>query len=170
MEDLNPSPGPAAPKQGNILYVVVTMAILLAIAAAAYLHSTSSTKQPGTTTLNVSEPMSAESKTYIGNVAIEKTELTRAENFLHQEVTTLSGEISNLGNRSIQSLALTVEFFDEMNQAVLRETRAIPEVSGAPIEPQGRRPFEIAFEHIPTSWNMQPPAVHVSALQLASNK
>lgn len=104
-------------------------------------------------------------KIEIGNIA-----LSRAENFLHQEVTTLTGEVYNSGTEPVTGLRLTAEFSDEMNQVVLRESRKVlggPELELAPGE---RRAFEISFEHIPDAWNMQAPAMRVSYLQLPSRK
>jgi hypothetical protein len=104
-------------------------------------------------------------KIEVGNIA-----LSRAENFLHQEVTTLNGEVYNSGVEPVLGLSITTEFSDDMNQVVLRETRKVlgnPEVALAPGE---RRAFEIAFEHVPNSWNMRTPALRVSSLQLPARK
>lgn len=104
-------------------------------------------------------------KIEIGNIA-----LSRAENFLHQEVTTLNGEVHNSGAEPVVGLSITTEFSDDMNQVVLRETRKIlgnPEVALAPGE---RRSFEIAFEHVPNSWNMRTPVLRISSLQLPARK
>src|ERR1700741_54078 len=71
-------------------------------------------------------------KIEIGNVA-----LSRAENFLHQEVTTVNGEVHNSGAEPVLGLSITTEFSDDLNQVVLRETRKIlgnPEVALAPGE------------------------------------
>jgi hypothetical protein len=104
-------------------------------------------------------------KIEIGNIA-----MSRAENFLHQEVTTLKGELYNGGSERVLGLVLTTEFSDDMNQIVLRETRKVlgsPEVALSPGE---RRTFEISFEHIPNSWNMQAPTIRIARLQLNPRK
>ncbi len=57
-----------------------------------------------------------------------------------------------------------------MNQIALRESRmALPSAS-PPLGPGERRAFEVSFEHIPPSWNMQLPIVHVSGLLFAPSR
>lgn len=105
---------------------------------------------------------------YAPQIHIENITMSRAENFLNQEVTTLAGEVVNNGDRSLQGLELTVEFSDELRQTVLRESRSV--LDPPPLPPGGRRDFEISFEHVPTSWNMQQPGISVTALRLTSTK
>jgi hypothetical protein len=100
-------------------------------------------------------------KIQIGNIA-----MSRAENFLHQEVTILSGELYNGGTERVLGLTLTTEFSDAMNQIVLRETRNVLARPQTALAPGEHRPFEISFEHIPTSWNMQSPSIRIARLQL----
>jgi hypothetical protein len=107
---------------------------------------------------------------YAKSLRVENIALSRAENFLHQEVTTLNAEIVNGGAQAVTALQLSVEFSDDMNQIVLREARGVLGTPPAALAPGERRPIEIAFEHIPDSWNMQQPAVHVTYLQLARAK
>lgn len=114
--------------------------------------------------------MTPAEREYAKNIEIANLSMSRAENFLHQEVTTLTGEIHNAGTESVSALSLTTEFSDDMHQIVLRETRRVVETPHAALTPGERRTFEISFEHIPISWNMQAPAVTVSRLQLAVKK
>jgi len=114
--------------------------------------------------------MSPAEQQYVENIQIGNITVSRAENFLHQEVTTVSGEVYNGGNESVSGLRLITQFSDDMNQVVLRETR---DVTGAPERPLAageRRAFEISFEHVPSSWNMQQPSVRVSYLHLPGHK
>ena len=105
----------------------------------------------------------AAEREYAPNLHFENVSLSKAENFLHQEVTTLSGEVVNGGQRSIRGIEVTIEFFDNMNQIALRETRSVLS-PGAALAPTERRAFEVSFEHISVSWNEQQPAIRVSGL------
>jgi hypothetical protein len=107
---------------------------------------------------------------YIKKIEISNLAMSRAENFIHQEVTTLNGEIYNSGELPVLALSLTAEFADDMNQIVLRETRPVLLNPRTPLKPGEHRSFEISFEHVPPSWNVQTPAVHVSRLQLPAQK
>ena len=82
----------------------------------------------------------------------------------------LAGGLTNGGNLTLSNVELTVEFSDELGQVVLRESRAAFSSQAAPFAPGERRGFEVAFEHIPSSWNIQKPVVRVSGILFASNK
>ena len=125
---------------------------------------------PGTYEATVNLKMTPEEQAYLQNVRIEKIALSRAENFIHQEVTILTGEVVNDGPEQILYLSLTVEFADSMNQIALRETRGALGVSAAALAPGQRRAFEISFDHVPSSWNMQQPYVRASYVQLVHRK
>jgi hypothetical protein len=114
--------------------------------------------------------MSPFEQEYSKKIEVGKLAMSRAENFLHQEVTTLTGELYNGGTEPVLGLALTTEFVDDMNQIVLRESRMVLGSPAAPLAPGERRAFEISFDHVPNSWNMQTPAVRISHLQLPARK
>ena len=82
----------------------------------------------------------------------------------------MTGEVFNGGSQKVSGLRITIEFSNDMNQVVLRETRGVLGTPETPLVPGERRVFEISFDHIPNSWNMQQPAVHVEYLQLPSSK
>jgi hypothetical protein len=107
---------------------------------------------------------------YANKIEIGSISMSRAENFLHQEVTTLSAELFNRGTEPVLSLSLITEFSDDMNQIVLRETRSVLGTPEIPLAPGERRAFEISFDHVPNAWNMQAPLVRVSRLRLAPKK
>jgi hypothetical protein len=107
---------------------------------------------------------------YGKNMRVENLALSRAENFLHQEVTTLAGEVVNSGTQRVDGLTITIEFHDTMEQIVLRETRSLLGVKPTPLAPGERRSFEIAFDNIPPSWNMQLPTLQLARLRLANTK
>jgi len=112
--------------------------------------------------------MSPTEQEYAKKIEIANLAMSRAENFLHQEVTTLTGEIYNGGTQPVLTLSLTAEFSDDMQQIVLRETRRVLASPAKALAPGERRAFEISFEHMPVSWNMHVPSVRISQLQLPS--
>jgi hypothetical protein len=115
-------------------------------------------------------PFGPEERAYAAKIAIENLALSRAENFLNQEVTILAGDLVNTGERSLRDIELTVEFSDDMNQIALRESRLALTSASPPLGPGERRAFDVSFEHIPTSWNMQQPIVRVTGLLFAPSQ
>lgn len=115
-------------------------------------------------------PFGSAERAYAPNLQIENLALSRAENFLNQQVTTLAGRLTNSGNLPLSNVELTVEFSDQLGQIVLRESRAAFAPQTPPFAPGERRDFEVSFEHIPSSWNIQQPLVRVSGILFASKK
>ena len=112
-------------------------------------------------------PMTPAEQAYAKSIRIENVALSRAENFIHQEVTILNGDAVNGGQQSVASLTVTVEFFDDLHQVVLRETRSVLGSPAAELRPGQRRTFSISFDRVPPGWNLQQPSVQVVYLQLA---
>jgi hypothetical protein len=109
-------------------------------------------------------------RAYAPAIHIEDVSMGRAANFLNQEVTTLTGTVDNTGGQGLQGLELTVIFRDSLNEVVLREARSVFDAAAPPLAPGAKRDFEISFEHVPTTWNLQAPAIEVTALRFASSK
>jgi hypothetical protein len=154
----------------RVTLLLAAIVILVIAASLWFLFKPTPTPQQDTLQLVVTPKMSDSEKDYTKYLRVENVAMSRAENFLHQEVTTLNAEVVNAGSQAIAALELSVEFSDEMNQVVLREARAVLGTPPAALAAGERRAFEISFDHVPASWNMQQPAVRVSSLQLAKAK
>ncbi len=109
-------------------------------------------------------PFDSAEQAYAPRIELRDFSMSRAENFLHQEVTMLSGEAVNSGERALAEIEVTIEFRDSFHQVVLRETRRLLG-SGAALGPGQHRPFTISFEHIPADWNRQAPSARVTGLK-----
>ena len=152
-----------------------TVGMAVAVAAAIlvgfwFLFEPSQSRRGTARQQSVNVSMSPGEQDYAKKIEIGKIEMSRAENFLHQEVTTLNGEVYNGGTERVIGLGLTTEFSDDMNQIVLRETRGVLGSPKGALAPGERRAFEISFDHVPNSWNMRAPGVRVSYLKLPSQE
>jgi hypothetical protein len=127
-------------------------------------------ERPSSSTRESHLPFGPAEQAYAPNIRIENLALSRAENFLNQEVTTLAGHVTNTGNLPLSNVEVTVEFSDELGQVVLRESRALFAPKAPPFAPGERRDFEISFEHIPVSWNIQQPVVRVTGIVFTPKK
>ena len=82
----------------------------------------------------------------------------------------LGGRVTNGGDLPLANVELTVEFSDELGQVVLRESRPVLTTPSTQLSPGEHRNFEVSFEHIPSSWNIQLPSVRVSGILFTSRK
>ena len=111
-------------------------------------------------------PFGATEQAYAQQIKFENLSLSGFENMLHQQVTYLSGDISNTGSRTIQAAEVTVEFYDQNDKIALRDTRRIIGNGTRPLESGETRDFQLGFEAIPNGWNHKFPAVHITGLDL----
>ena len=148
----------------------VILAVSLVFLLLAFFLWRASTKRDQPAATGSQDSLGSDERAYTARVGVDHIEISRAENFLHQEVTTISGEISNGGNRALASVELTIEFYDDLNQIVQRETRSLFGPPGPPIPPGDHHEFEVSFEHISSSWNMRQPVIKVTAVQFAASK
>ena len=112
-------------------------------------------------------PFGAQEQAYAPKLQFGNFEMSRAESFIHQEVTYLAGDVTNSGERTLSGIEATIEFQDDMKQIALKETRPILFGATAALPPGKTAHFEISFDHVPPSWNMQLPTVQVAGLQFA---
>jgi len=112
-------------------------------------------------------PFAAAEQAYAPRITLGNFSMSRAENFVHQEVTMLSGQVGNAGDRALQQIEVTVEFHDSLNQVVLRETRRVLGTGTGALGPGQQRSFVLSFERLPALWDGRTPTVRVTGLKFA---
>jgi hypothetical protein len=124
------------------------------------------TMRSNTQATAVKLPFGSAEQTYAVRIHFTDIQMARATNFLKQEFTYVAGTISNDGVQTIRAMEVAVEFRDDLNQVVLRETEVLIPPNGEPLAAGQRRPFQITLEHIPAEWNQQYPSINVTGLTL----
>jgi hypothetical protein len=163
-------PGEQQPDRGpfNFALLVAAAAVIIVLAGFYLWPGRQSPSRGGMQEIH--PPFASAERAYASKIKIENLALSLAANFLNQEVTILTGELVNTGERTLREVEVTVEFYDDMKQIALRESHLAVNSGSPPRGPGERRSFEISFEHIPTSWNMQQPVVRVTGLLFAPSK
>jgi hypothetical protein len=158
-------PGQLQPDRGRFNFALILAAAALLIILAALYFWPGRQSPPGAAPQGLHFSFGPAERAYASKIPLENIALSRAENFLHQEVTTVSGELVNGGDRRLRGVEVTIEFSDDMNQIALREARSVLVPGAVPVAPGEHRVFEVSFEHIPSSWNMRQPLLRVTGLQ-----
>jgi len=169
MQDAFESPLPAPQKEpGGISRhpAVIALATLFGVAALYLLFFRGPVPTPSAVRQRL--PFGAAEQAYAGKLQFGNFAMSEAENFLHQNVKYLEGDVKNAGERTLAGIEVIVEFRDDMNQIALRENRPILGGASAALAPGATAHFQVSFDHVPVSWNMQMPTVHVSGLQFAA--
>lgn len=163
-------PGEDQPDRGPFSFALMVAAAAVVIVLAGFYLWPGRQSPSRSAVQEVHPPFGPAERAYASKIKIENLALSRAANFLNQEVTILTGDLVNTGERTLREVELTVEFYDDMSQIALRESRLALNSAGPPLAPGERRSFDVSFEHIPTSWNMQLPTVRVTGLLFAPPK
>ena len=162
----SPLPQPEKGSEGIFRHpAVIALATLLSLAAVYLLFFRGPAPSPSLTKTRF--PFGPAEQAYAPKLQFRNFEMSRAESFIHEEVTYLAGDVFNSGDRALSGIEATIEFQDDMKQIALRETRPILFGSSAFLPPGQTAHFEISFDHVPPSWNMQLPSVQVAGLQFA---
>jgi hypothetical protein len=159
-----PLPGPSREPEGMFRHpAVIALATLIGIAALYLLFFRGPVPPPNT--LQRRLPFGAPEQAYSTNLRFGNFAMSEAENFLHQQVKYLDGDVLNAGNRTLTGIEVIVEFQDDMKQIALRESRPLLIGPSPSLPPGATAHFQVSFDHVPASWNMQMPTVQVSGLQ-----
>jgi hypothetical protein len=169
MQDAFDSPLPVPQKEPGGMFrhpAVIALTTLFGLAALYLLFFRGPVPAPSSVRQRL--PFGAAEQAYAAKLQFGNFAMSEAENFLHQKVKYLDADVRNGGDRTLAGIDVTVEFQDDMNQIALRESR--PALSGpsAALVPGATVHFQVSFDHVPASWNMQMPAVQVSGLQFAA--
>ncbi len=172
MPDIEPNlEAPQAQANRPIITVILAAIVVIAISVSAWFlfhEAPSNGRAVAGATIKLN--MTTAEREYAGKLLVKDIALSRAENFLRQEVTILNGTVVNGGAQTVTVLNVIVEFSDQMDQVALRETRGILGSPIVPLAPGQQRAFELSFDHVPASWNMQQPTLRVATLSLSPIK
>src|SRR6266849_7737296 len=111
-------------------------------------------------------PMGPEEQAYAPQIHFLEPKMSRAANFLNQEVTFVFGTLENGGQRQVRQIEVTLEFHDVFNQVVLRDKQRLFLPNAVPLGPGERRDFQLGYEHLPAQWNQAYPTSRITGLDL----
>jgi hypothetical protein len=109
-------------------------------------------------------PMGPDMTAYAPQIHFLEPKMSRAANFLNQEVTYVFFTVENGGNRKIHQIEITIEFHDPFHQVVLRDKQRLFLPTAPPFLPGQQRDVQIPYEHIPAQWDMVFPSIAVTGL------
>jgi hypothetical protein len=109
-------------------------------------------------------PMGQTELTYAPQIHFLEPKMSRAANFLNQEVTYVFCTVENGGDRKVHQIEITIEFHDPFNQVILRDKQRLFLSTAPPFLPGQQRDVQIPYEHIPPQWNNVYPSIAVSGL------
>jgi|CZKC01.1.fsa_nt_gi hypothetical protein len=111
-------------------------------------------------------PMGAAEQAYASQIEFGSFDLSRASNFLNQQVTYVNGVVSNRGQRDVVEMEVSLEFRDVAQNVILRDKQRMFGSKERPLQSLEKRAFQLNFENIPDGWNQTPPTFIITGLRL----
>ena len=138
------------------------IAIVCVIATGAVFYSRYSNSQVSNALKPL--PMGPAEQAYASQIHFIEPKMSRAANFLNQEVTFIFGTVVNGGDRKVKQIQITLEFHDPFNQVILRDKQRLYLPTTPPMAPGEQRDFQVPYENIPPQWNNAYPTIRVTGL------
>lgn len=128
-------------------------------------------------------PPSAEARAYAvkylkfvadDGVTPQSPEMKSHESYLKQSIVEITGNILNSGDRALNSVELNWIFYEpgsvmpngQLYQEVIwRERTFVVTKKTGGLEPGKARPFRVAFDDVPESWNQAMPKVVIAGIE-----
>lgn len=156
------SPPPRESRGNGGLPVGLVIAVAISLVLLAGIYWLGSRQPESQTPLAPSE----EAIAYAEHLGVSNLHLSAEENFLGQEVIYLDGNVTNHGDKTVREIQVRIYFQDTLGQVILKEDRQVLGVRSAPLPPGESREFQIRFDRVPESWNLQVPQFQLLSVQV----
>jgi hypothetical protein len=105
--------------------------------------------------------LTPEAKAYVRSLKITEPEIKANESYMKLSLVELTGKIKNDGDRGVE----VVEIY---GQIVTRERVPIVRAKMGGLKPGEEKPFRLAFDTIPESWNQAMPNLVIAGIRFAN--
>ena len=115
-------------------------------------------------------PLTPEARAYIGNLKLSDVGMKAAKNYFSQVVVEIAGNITNAGDRNLDTVEIYCVFKDSYGQTTLRQRVPIVStqiVNGKPggLKPGETKSFRLPFDNLPESWNQKMPQLVIASVK-----
>jgi flagellar basal body-associated protein FliL len=159
-----PAPGTSSLGRKPIapLIVAVVIVVIAIVSGLLYLN------RPAPKTAQEASA-SPEAKAYVRSLALNDVNMKASENFMRQQVVEITGQITNKGSRTLQSVDVYCLFYGVDGRQLYRERVPIVRSSAAPLKPNEARSFRLAFDSLPEGWNQAMPKMVIAQITFAQH-
>ena len=110
-------------------------------------------------------PLTPEARAYIGNLKLSDVGMKAAKNYFGQMVVEITGNIANVGDRSLDTVEIYCVFQDYYEQLTLRQRVAIVSPKTGGLKPGETTSFRLPFDNLPESWNQNMPQLVIASVK-----
>jgi hypothetical protein len=139
--------------------IVIVAAVAVGLAGFWYLNRPVTPKAP--------PPLTGDARAYVRNLALNGVGMQANESYLSQQVVEITGQLGNRGNRVLRTVEINCVFYDPYGQVVLRERVPIISAKMGGLAPGESKPFRLAFDDVPDSWNQAMPQLVIAGIDFS---
>jgi hypothetical protein len=110
-------------------------------------------------------PLTPEARAYVGNLKLADVGMKGAKNYFGQMVVEISGNISNAGDRNLDTVEIYCVFQDGYDQTTLRQRVPIVSPKMGGLKPGESKSFRLPFDNLPESWNQKMPQLVIASVK-----
>jgi hypothetical protein len=161
----------AEKKQASIPPVAIVIGLVLLLGLAGFLYLEKASERPPAQP----PPLTGPAKEYVkylkfvgadGHTA-ESPNMEAHESYLKQSIVEITGNLLNAGDRVLDVVEINCVFYDPDGQVVLRERVPIISKKTGKLAPGEAKPFRLAFDNIPESWNQAMPQMVIARIEFS---
>jgi hypothetical protein len=151
----------AAPRKRQVLGLPLIVLIALVIAGGgivAYLEF--APHKPA-----ADAPLTPEARAYVGNLKLGDVGMKAAKNYFSQVVVEIAGNITNAGDRNLDTVEINCVFQDYSGKPALRQRVPIVNTKMGGLKPGETKSFRLPFDNLPDSWNQAMPQLVIASVK-----
>ncbi|HEY1339576.1 MAG TPA: FxLYD domain-containing protein [Bryobacteraceae bacterium] len=150
----------AEKKQAGIPPVVIVIGLVLVLGLAGFVYLDRVSRQAS----GPPPPPTGAAKAYVRSLKFADVAMQAHESYLKQSIVEITGNITNAGDRILELVEINCVFYDPYGQVVLRERVPIVTRKMGKFAPGDTKPFRLAFDTVPESWNQQMPQMVIARI------
>ncbi len=108
--------------------------------------------------------LSPEAKAYVRSLRLSDVSMKARESLAKQLLVEIEGKITNSGDRTLKLVEINCVFYDPDGLLVLRERVPIVGRRTGELAPGQTKPFRLAFDNLPQSWNQSMPQLVIAQI------
>lgn len=108
--------------------------------------------------------LTPEAKAYVRNLRLSEVSMQANESLAKQLLVEIEGKISNNGDRTLKLVEINCVFYNFSGRMVLRERVPIVGRRTGTLGPGQTKPFRLAFDNLPQSWNNGMPQLVIAQI------
>jgi hypothetical protein len=109
--------------------------------------------------------LTPEARAYVGNLKLADVGMKAAKNYFSQMVVEIAGNITNAGDRNLDTVELYCVFQDGYGQMALRQRVPIVSAKMGGLKPGETKSFRLPFDNLPDSWNQMMPQLVIASVK-----